>query len=51
LPVREAKKFRQAAFRSANACWSTTEDTSPSHALSGVFLIAVSRADRSLSVT
>jgi hypothetical protein len=34
-PLREAKKFRSAAFRSAWACWSTTADTSLSHARSG----------------
>ena len=50
LPVTEAKKFRYAAFRSASACWSTTADTSPSHARSGVALAAVSRADSSASV-
>ena len=27
LPATEAKMFRQAAFRSARACWSTTADT------------------------
>ena len=41
FPVTEAKKFRYAAFRSASACCSTTADTSPSQARSGVFLAAV----------
>jgi hypothetical protein len=50
VPLMEAKKFRYAMFRSASACWSTIEETSFSHARSGVFLIAVSQADRSLSV-
>ena len=51
VPPMEAKKFRYAMVRSARACWSTTEETSFSHARSGAFLTAVSRADRSLSVT
>jgi hypothetical protein len=51
LGQQEAKKFRYAMVRSARACWSTTEETSFSHARWGVFLIAVSRADKSLSVT
>ena len=38
VPVREAKKFRYAMFRSARACWSTTEETSLSHARSGCLL-------------
>ena len=50
LPVTEAKKFRYAAFRSARACWSTTEETSPSQARSGTALAAVSWADNSASV-
>jgi hypothetical protein len=50
VPLTEAKKFRYAMFSSASACWSTIEETSFSHARSGVFLIAVSQADRSLSV-
>src|SRR5262249_21202629 len=50
VPLIEAKKFRYPTFRSASACWSTTEETPFSHARSGSFLIAVSRADRSLSV-
>jgi hypothetical protein len=37
-------------FRSAKACWSTTDDTSPSHARSGVPLEAVSAADNAASV-
>ena len=49
LPADQAKKFRYAAFRSARACCSTTADTSPSQARSGVFLAAVSRADSSAS--
>jgi len=49
--VREAKKFRYAAFRSASACCSTAEDTSFSQARSVVALAAVSRADNSPSVT
>ena len=50
LPTMDAKKFRYAAPRSASACWSTTADTSPSQARSGVTLAAVSRADSSASV-
>ncbi len=50
LPVTEAKKFRYATLRSAWACWSTTDDTSPSHARSGLAFAAVSRADNSASV-
>jgi len=50
-PLREAKKFRYAAFRSAWACWRTTADTSLSHARSAVALAAVSPADSSASVT
>ena len=46
----EAKKFRYAAFRSARACCSTTADTSPSQARSGLALAVVSRADNSASV-
>src|SRR5258705_13032522 len=34
LPARAAKKFRQAAFRSARACCSTTDETSASQARS-----------------
>jgi len=49
-PLREAKKFRYAAFRSARDCWSTTADTSPSHTRSGVALAAASWADNSASV-
>jgi hypothetical protein len=49
-PLSDARKFRYAAFRSASACWSTTADTSPSQARSGVALAAVSRADNSASV-
>ena len=49
FPVTEAKKFRYAVFRSARACWSTTADTSPSQARSGLALAAVSRADNSAS--
>ena len=49
-PFSEAKKFRQAAFRSARACWSTTDDTSPSQARSVVAFATVSRADSSASV-
>ena len=49
-PLTEAKKFRQAVFRSASACWRTTAATSPSQARSGVAFAAVSRADSSLSV-
>jgi hypothetical protein len=48
--VTEAKKFRYATFRSASACWSTTADTSPSQARSGVALAAVSWADSSALV-
>ena len=47
FPVTEAKKFRYAVFRSARDCWSTTAETSPSQARSGVALAAVSRADSS----
>lgn len=50
-PLSEAKKFRYAAFRSTSACWSTTADTSRSHARSGVALAAVSLADNWPSVT
>lgn len=46
----EAKKFRYAVFRSASACCNTTEDTSPSHARSGVAFAAVSRFDNSASL-
>jgi hypothetical protein len=46
----EAKKFRYAVVRSASACWSTTADTSFSHARPGVALLAVSRADNCASV-
>ena len=49
FPVTDAKKFRYAVFRSARACWSTTADTSPSQARSGLALAAVSRADSSAS--
>jgi hypothetical protein len=49
LPVIEAKKLRYAVFRSARACCSTTEDTSLSHARSGVRFAAVSRLDSSAS--
>ncbi len=49
LPVTEAKKLRYAVFRSARACWSTTADTSPSHARSGVSFAAVTRLDSSAS--
>ena len=35
FPVTDAKKFRYAAFRSARDCWSTTAETSPSHARPG----------------
>jgi hypothetical protein len=50
LPDKEAKKFRYAAFRSIRADWSTTDETSHSHARSGVRFDAVSRADNSASV-
>ena len=50
FPVTDAKKFRYAVFRSARDCWSTTADTSPSHARPGVAFDAVSRADSSPSV-
>jgi hypothetical protein len=50
VPATEAKKFRYAAVRSASACCSTTDDTSPSQARSGLALAAVSRADSSPSV-
>ena len=46
LPATEATRFRYAAFRSAGACWTTTADTAPGRARSGVALAAVSRADR-----
>jgi hypothetical protein len=52
LPVIEAKKLRYAVFRSARACCNTTDDTSPSHARSGVVLASViSRRDSSPSET
>lgn len=52
LPVIEAKKLRYAVFRSARACCSTTADTSPSHARSGVVLACVMiRFDSSASET
>src|SRR5829696_4992973 len=52
LPVIEAKKLRYATFKSANACCSTTDDTSPSHARSGVVLARVmTRLDSSPSET
>jgi hypothetical protein len=41
LPDADEKKFRYAVFRSAKACCNTTDDTSPSHARSGVFLASV----------
>ena len=50
VPFIEAKKFRYAVFASANACCSTTADTSASHARSGVRLAAVSAFDSSASV-
>jgi hypothetical protein len=50
FPPTELRKFRYAWFRSARACCKTTDDTSPSHARSGAFFDAVSRADISASV-
>jgi len=50
LPVIEAKKLRYATFRSARACCKTTDETSPSHARSGVSLAWVmTRLERSPS--
>ena len=49
LPVIEAKKLRYATFRSARACCNTTDDTSASHARSGVSFAAVTRFDSSAS--
>jgi hypothetical protein len=46
LPATETKIFRYAAFRSARACWSTTADTAPGQARSGVAVAAVRRAGR-----
>ena len=51
LPDSEVKKLRYATFRSASACWSTTEDTSPSHARPGVDFASVSARDSAPSVT
>ncbi|GAB3831629.1 hypothetical protein GCM10027610_022150 [Dactylosporangium cerinum] len=52
LPEIEAKKLRYATFRSARACWSTTEETSPSHTRSGVsFASVMIRRDSSPSET
>jgi hypothetical protein len=48
--VTELKKFRYAVFRSASACYKTTEDTSPSHSRPGADLDSVSRADICASV-
>ena len=46
--MRLSKKFRYAVSRSRRVCWSTTDDTSPSHARSGVFFASVIRVlDRS----
>jgi len=45
-PTTEAKEFRYAVSRPARACRGITADTSPSQALSGVALAAVSRAGR-----
>ncbi len=41
LPETDAKKLRYAVLRSARACCSTTDDTSPSHARCGVALASV----------
>ncbi|WP_235965548.1 hypothetical protein [Micromonospora rubida] len=49
LPLIEAKKLRYAVFRSAKACCNTTDDTSESHARSGVALASVIRFDNSAS--
>ncbi|MFI0733951.1 hypothetical protein ACH4S9_33870 [Streptomyces sp. NPDC021225] len=40
-PFFEAKKLLYAASRSRKDCWSTTADTSPSQARSGVFFASV----------
>ena len=48
--LRDSKKRRYAAFRSARDCWRITAETSPSHARSGAALAAVSRADSPASV-
>jgi hypothetical protein len=41
VPLREAKKLEYAVSRSRRDCWRITEETSPSHARSGVFLASV----------
>ena len=50
FPRTEAKKFRYAAFKSASACCSATDDTSVSQARSGLAFAAVSRADITASL-
>ena len=50
MPFTEAKKFRYAVFASANACCSTTAETSASHARSGVRFAAVNALGSAPSV-
>jgi hypothetical protein len=50
LPDSEAKKRRYAGFASANACCTTTADTSASQARGGVRLAAVSALDSTVSL-
>lgn len=51
VPFLEAKKLLYAASRSRSDCWSTTADTSPSQARSGVFSASVmTRFDNSAAV-
>ena len=50
VPFTEAKKFRYAVFASANACCSTTADTSARQARSGVRFAAVNAFDSAASV-
>ncbi|WP_246477033.1 hypothetical protein [Actinokineospora xionganensis] len=50
LPEIELKKSRYAVFKSARACCSTTDDTSPSHTRCGVaFAWVIRRRDNSPS--
>ncbi|NYF37908.1 hypothetical protein HDA43_000067 [Streptosporangium sandarakinum] len=50
LPVIESKEFRYAAFRSASACCSTTEETWLSQERSGAFFaLVMTRLERSAS--
>jgi hypothetical protein len=50
VPDSEANRLRYAVFASANPCCSTTEDTSNSHARSGVGFEMVNAWDNAASV-